>query len=137
MDTPLRLKLAFRRVQDEITGQPRSGRALVPNLFELELVGVDYQGWIDELRERINGGNYTPGPIEICPAPKSGHMVRPGSRLGLTDRVVYTAAIGACLREIDAATRWSQKTIDFSTWLNPRDLTKRDWLVSPFASWDG
>jgi hypothetical protein len=54
----------------------------------------------------------------------------------LTDRVVYTAAVGACLPAIDAATRWSQRTIDFATWLNAKQLNRRDWLVSPFAAWD-
>jgi hypothetical protein len=136
VDTNLRLKLAFRRVQDEITNQPASGRALVPNLFELELVLTDYEAWIDDLSAAISGAGWAPGPIEICPAPKTGGLVRPGTRLGVADRVVYTAAVGACLKRIENVTRWSQKTVDFGTWLKPQNLNRREWLASPFAGWN-
>ena len=105
-------------------------------MFELELVETDYKGWINELKRQVVNGSYVPGPIEICPAPKGGGLVRPGVRLSLADRVVYTAAVGACLRSIHAATTWSQKTIDFAPRLNPKALNKQHWMLSPFIGWD-
>jgi hypothetical protein len=134
MKSSLRLKLAYRRVRDELRDQPRSGRALVVNPFEIELVEVDYKGWIDELTRRVEGGSYVPGPLEVSAAPKGGGLVRPAVRLGIGDRVVYTAAVGACLRKILDETNWSQKKIDFALRLNSNPIA-RDWIRSPFLGW--
>jgi Reverse transcriptase (RNA-dependent DNA polymerase) len=131
----LRLKLAFRRVRDELTDQPKSGRAFVANPFELDLIEADYEGWIKDLRQQIRVGSFSPGPIEYCYAPKGGGLVRPGVRLGIADRVVYTAAVGACLGKIHAATKWSQRSVDFAMRVNGRALSKREWLNAPFLGW--
>jgi len=133
----LKLRLAFQRACDEITEQPKSGRAFVANPFELELIGVDYDGWVKTLAAQLKAGEYTPGPIEYCNAPKSGGLVRPAARMQVADRVVYTAAVGACLKDIYRETRWSQKKIDFAVAINPKGLSARHWLLAPFAGWDG
>jgi hypothetical protein len=136
MAKPLRTRLAFQRVRDELLAQPKSGRAFVANQFELELIGIDYDGWIEDLAHQVHDGRYSPGPIEYCNAPKGAGLVRPGARLQIADRVVYTAAVGACLPRINSATRWSQKRIDFAPRINPNGLSKRHWLLAPFVGWD-
>jgi hypothetical protein len=136
MATTLRPRLAFQRVRDELHEQRKTGRAFVANQFELDLVEGDYGAWIKEVTRELKAGRYAPGPIEYCNAPKGGGLVRPGVRLQVVDRVVFTAAVGACLRRIYAATRWSQGTIDFATQINPNALSKRSWLFSPFTGWD-
>lgn len=136
MPTSLRPRLAFQRVRDELLDQPKSGRALVANHFELQLIEIDYASWIKELARDLRDGHYSPGPIEYCNAPKGRGLVRPGVRMQIEDRVVYTAAVGACLRKIYAATRWSQKKTDFAPRINPGALSKRHWLLAPFVAWD-
>lgn len=131
----LRLRLAFQRVRDELLEQPKSGRAFVANRFELSLIEVAYGDWITNLRAELGSDIWTPGPVEFCNAPKGRGLVRPGVRMAIRDRVVYTAAVGMCLRNIDAQTRWSQKRIDFATQINSNKLSKREWLRSPFVGW--
>ena len=132
----LKLRLAFQRVRDELLEQPKSGRAFVANAFELDLVAVDYDGWIKELAASLKSGDYAPGPIEYCNAPKGADLVRPAARMQITDRVVYTAGVGACLRDIHRETRWSQNKHDFAVGINPKGLATRHWLLSPFVGWD-
>jgi Reverse transcriptase (RNA-dependent DNA polymerase) len=133
---PLKLRLAFQRVRDELLDQRKSGRAFVSNAFELDLISVEYDVWIKELAAKLKAGDYLPGPIEYCNAPKGGDLVRPAVRMQIADRVIYTAGVGACLRDIYRETRWSQKKIDFAVRLNPKGLTARHWLLSPFVGWD-
>jgi hypothetical protein len=136
MPVKLKTRIAFQRVRDELLEQPKSGRAFVANQFELELIETDYDTWINDLNSQLREDTYAPGPVEYCNAPKGRGLVRPGVRLQIADRVVYTAAVGACLKQIFTATRWSQKRIDFAPRINPDGLTKRHWLLSPFTGWD-
>jgi hypothetical protein len=132
----LKLRLAFQRVRDELLEQPKSGRAFVANAFELDLVGVDYDGWVRELAASLKAGDYAPGPVQYCNAPKGAGLVRPGARMQIADRVIYTAGVGACLKDIYRETRWSQSKRDFAVGINPKGLSTRHWLLSPFVGWD-
>jgi hypothetical protein len=135
--TSLKLPLAYKRVRDELIEQPKSGRAFVANTFEQELVEVDLAGWLAELGLMLAADTYSPEAIELCGAPKGGGLIRPGARLSLSDRVVYTAAVGSCIKEIVAATRWSQGRIDFAPLFDPKKAHQQRWLRSPFAGWKG
>lgn len=131
----LDLALAFERVRDELRARPRTARALAHNPFEIELIELDLDSWIEVLDARLNNDEYVPGPIEVCDYPKGLGLVRPGSRLAIEDRVVATAAVGACLDQIDLATRWSQGSCDFAARLDPAHLNDRDWFRNPFKGW--
>lgn len=131
----LNFTLAFRRVADELTHQRKTGRAFVANPGELELAELNLDVWLSELRQRLLDGDYLPGPIEVCAAPKGSGLMRPGVRMTLADRVVYTAAVGGCLRHIVKATKWSQRKIDFAP-LFAEEFQKRHWLLEPFTGWD-
>jgi hypothetical protein len=136
MRSTLNLDLAYARVRDELVSQPKSFRALVTDPWELDLVEVDRDSWLANLGALVDSGQFVPGPVEVCDAPKGGGLVRPATRLHLADRVVYTAAVGACLPAIDQETRWSQGACDFAPRLDPSALGKREWLRSPFLGWD-
>jgi hypothetical protein len=131
----LDFSLAYERVLDELRDQPKTGRALAANPFELDLIELDRDTWLDTLAQRVADGLYVPGPIEVCDVPKAGGLVRPGVRLGVADRVAYTAAVGACIKHLDKATRWSQGSCDFATRLNPAKLDQKEWLRNPFRGW--
>lgn len=135
MATSLDFQLAYKRVWDELRDQPRTGRALALNPFELDLIEMDREGWLEALERQVVDGSYLPGPIEVCDVPKGGGLVRPGVRLSVADRVVYTAAVGACIDQLDRATRWSQGSCDFATRLNPAKLHEKEWLRNPFKGW--
>jgi hypothetical protein len=127
--------LAYKRVSDELSHQRKTGRAFVANPGEQKLAELDLGTWLSNLREEVVEGGYDPSPIEICGAPKGAGLIRPGVRMKLADRVVYTAAVGRCVRHIVKATKWSQKKIDFAP-LFSEEFQKRHWLLDPFPGWD-
>jgi Reverse transcriptase (RNA-dependent DNA polymerase) len=131
----LNLDLAFRRVRDELVEQPKSGRAFVANPFELALAEVDIEAWLRDIGARVEADAYVPGAIQLAGAPKPGDLIRPAARITLEDRVVYTAALGACLKEIVAATRWSQSKVDFAPSFDAKHTYQRRWLRKPFTGW--
>ena len=131
----LNFKLAYERVVDELDDQSRSGRAFVPNVFERELAEVDLSQWLEALEKEVRSGAFTPGPMSICPAPKGGHLVRPGARMSLRDRVVYTAVVGAIVPKFVAVAAWSQRKVDFAPLFHATQPTKRNWLVRPYLGW--
>lgn len=132
----LNLPLAYKRVRDELVEQPKSGRAFAVNAFEQELVETDLDPWLGTLKAAVVGGNYTPGALQICGAPKGGDLVRPGALISLSDRVVYTAAVGACVKRIVEATRWSQRKVDFAPLFHATHPHQRQWLLKPFKGWE-
>ena len=135
-DAALNFDLAYKRVQDELVDQPRSGRAFVANPFERELAELDLESWLAALKSDVIAGHYSPGEIELCGAPKGGDLVRPAARMSLADRVVYTAAVGSCVKYIVAATRWSQRTLDFAPLFHATHSHQRQWLLKPFLGWE-
>jgi hypothetical protein len=128
--------LAHRRVIDELDEQPKTGRALVENPYERELVETDLESWLDDLKTSVVNGTYTPGAVDLCGAPKGGDLIRPAARMALADRVVYTAAVGSCVKYIVRATRWSQRKIDFAPLFHATHPHQRQWLLKPFLGWD-
>lgn len=133
----LDLLLAYLRARDEIEDQRKSGRSFVCNPFERELVETDLDGWLDGVRELLRDGGYTPGPIELCGAPKGRDLIRPAVRMSLVDRLVYTAAVGACIPHIQEATDWSQMKTDFAPLFHKTHALKRDWVLNPYTGWSG
>jgi hypothetical protein len=129
------LELAYERVVKELRGQPKTGRVLIANPFEIELAEVGRSEWLAELGKTIETGKYAPGPIEFHDAPKGGGLVRPATQLGLADRIVYTAAVGACLPRIYKALSWTQGATNFAPRLDPAHLEGVDWLRSSFKGW--
>lgn len=127
--------LAFERVRDELRERPKTFRALAHNPFELDLIEFDLTEWLSKLEERVQESGYIPGGIDACDYPKGSNLVRPGSRLAVADRVVFTAAVGACIDQIDNATRWSQGGCDLACRLDPARLHGRRWFRNPFKGW--
>jgi hypothetical protein len=133
----LNFELAYKRVSDEITDQRKTGRAFVTTPFERELVEVDLASWLEGLRNSVLDRSYVGDDVEFCGAPKGEGLIRPGVRMSLADRVVYTAAVGGCVRQIVAATKWSQRRIDFMPLFHATQPQKRNWLLQPYVGWNG
>ncbi len=121
---------------DELVEQPKSGRAFVENEFERELAETQLDQWLKDLETTVVAEHYAPGAVELCGAPKGGDLIRPGARMALSDRVVYTAAVGSCLPRIVAATKWSQRTVDFAPLFHATRPYQRQWVLKPFLGWD-
>lgn len=133
----LNFDLAYKRVRDELKDQRTTGRAFIANPFEQELVELDLEGWLKGLKESVIDLSYVPGDLDLCGAPKGKELIRPGARMSLADRVVYTAAVGACVRQMVTATKWSQRRIDFAPLFHATKFGQRQWLLKPFVGWDG
>jgi hypothetical protein len=127
--------LAYKRVRDELVEQPKSSRAFVEHTFERELAETDLEGWLSGLKEDVTKGHYAPQPVGLSGAPKGGDLVRPAARMALADRVVYTAAVGSCVKHIVRATRWSRLKVDFATVFHKTRPHQRKWLLHPFEGW--
>jgi hypothetical protein len=128
--------LAYRRVRDELVEQPKSGRAFVEDPFERELAETDLEGWLADLKKAVIEGSYAPGAVDLCGAPKGGDLIRPAARMALADRVVYTAAVGSCVKPIVRAIRWSQRKVDFAPLFHRTHSHQRQWLLKPFLGWE-
>lgn len=133
----LNFPLAYKRVRDELVEQPKSFRAFVEIPFERELAEADLDGWLADLKGEVASGRYAPSAVVLCNAPKGGDLVRPAARMTLADRVVYTAAVGSCVKYIARATRWSRLKVDFATVFHKTRPHQRKWLLNPFEGWNG
>lgn len=131
----LNFELAYKRVCDELVEQHRTGRAFVSNPFERELAETDLDSWLADLQAMVVDGTYAPGAVELCGAPKGGDLIRPGARMALADRVVYTAAVGACVGHIVRNTKWSQRITDFAPLFHATRPHQQRWLLQPYLGW--
>jgi hypothetical protein len=71
----LDLDLAWRRVKADVN----DARSFVYYPLELELVEVDKESWLNQLRDKVAAG-YRPHSAVITDIPKGNGAVRPGDR---------------------------------------------------------
>jgi hypothetical protein len=116
------------------TRADEDGRLFVRHPYESHLIDVDSEAWVNELHTALEQGRYEPGPMDICDAPKSPVMVRPGGLLNFTDRVVFAACVGLCLPSLHRALQEPPKVFDLSNQLSSNP-SKAAWLKSRFECW--
>lgn len=123
------LELALKRVRaDEID------RVFVRHPYERALIDVDSEAWLDNLGTALEQSKYQPEPMDICDAPKSPMMVRPGGLLNFADRVVFSACVDLCLPSVRRSFLQLPETYDLSNQLSD-DSLKTAWLKSRFECW--
>lgn len=127
--TLLNLQSALSRVR--LDHEER--REFVERPHEFSLVGIDEDGWLQNLRAKIVTG-FAPSAAIVADIPKGAGAVRPGALLTLEDRVVYAAAVAAALPQVFAALEWSQGNIDFAYLLNRPGA--RTWFKTQFNGWN-
>jgi hypothetical protein len=120
---------AWRRVKSDI-----KTRVFIRHPYSVSLIEFDLAQWLEICLDAIRNDRYSPSAMFVCDVPKGKGLVRPGSHLSYTDRLVYTACVGACFPAIHAKLIWSQGGIDFSYRLaiNPQDV---EWLRDRFSGW--
>ena len=125
----LDLNTAWRRVKDDI-----ANRVFIRHPYSVALLESDLEDWLAVRRELIRTNRYVPDSAFVCDVPKENGLIRPGAHLSYTDRLVYTACVGACFPAIHKTLKWSQGTTDFSYRLaiNP---TSPKWLRDRFTGW--
>jgi hypothetical protein len=125
----LNLGVAWRRVKYDL--KHRSFLALP---YEVELIETDLDGWLGSIDTSLRSDTYNPGPMVVCDVPKPGFLIRPGSHLSLADRVVYTAAVGACFAQIHGSLQWAQGAVDFAYPISRRS-ERRVMASQPIPGW--
>jgi hypothetical protein len=125
----LDLSLAWKRVKSDIQNK----REFVRHPYEIILVEADLEGWLEHLRQEIRAG-FNPSAPTIADIPKGRGAVRPGALLGLNDKLVYAACVGAALPAIYSSLEWSQGIVDFGYQL-AKDHGKTEWLQDSFQGW--
>src|SRR5579872_5524695 len=125
----LDLATAWRRVKDDI-----ANRVFIRHPYSVDLVESDLNGWLQVRMELLQSGRYFPDSAFICDVPKENGLIRPGAHLSYTDRLIYTACVGACFPAIHQTLKWSQGTTDFSYRLAANPSNPR-WLRDRFTGW--
>lgn len=125
----LDLRIAWRRVKDDI-----ANRVFIHHPYSVSLVESDLDGWLGARLEMIRADRYVPDSAFICDVPKDNGLIRPGAHLSYTDRLVYTACVGACFPTIHKTLKWCQGRIDFSYRL-ATDPANPKWLKDRFSGW--
>jgi retron-type reverse transcriptase len=126
----LDLDLGWTRTIADITER----RTFVRHPYELELVQIDLQAWLAQLRDLLRADRYYPSPMLFIDVPKGRGGVRSGAYLTLPDRVVYASLVAAALPNIERHLAWAQGTVDFSYQLR-RTRRGADWFRSRFLAW--
>ncbi len=125
----LDLHLSWRRVKHDM-----ANRVFIGHSYSVTLIESDLNNWLSSIRTRLSNGTYAPSPMFVCDVPKENGLIRPGSHLSYTDRLVYTACVGACFEPIHRHLKWSQGSIDFS-YIFAIDPKNPDWIRDRFAGW--
>ncbi len=107
-------------------------RVFTQSPFHEELVKIELESWINELRARLRAGRYNPTAPLMANVPKARGTVRPGIILPLEDQVVYAACVAACVPAIRRSVGWAENKVDFSYRLSHRN-TK--WFTSAYDGW--
>jgi hypothetical protein len=125
----LNIELAWRRAKLDI-----AERSFVRIPYEVSLIEIDAESWLDSLRESIRTNNYHPQSAIVCDIPKAKGAIRPAAYISPADRVIYNACVGACYAAIYQSTQWTNDKADFSTPLvfNPN---KTEWIRNQFSLW--
>ncbi len=129
MPSSINLALAWRRTKADL----QANRVFVRTPYEIELVEVNLDGWLDQLGQKTSA-DYHPSSAPMADVPKGNGAVRPAAILSLEDRTVYAALVGALSREIHSGLRWAQGTVDFSYQLS-QNLSSVRWLQNRFLNW--
>src|ERR1700746_3635914 len=110
-------------------------RVFVRHPYAVSVIELDLDRWLGDLLSTIRNDRYSPKSMYICDVPKGKGLIRPGSNLAFSDRVVFAACVGACFSAIHSRLLWSQGFVDFSYRLavNPANP---DWLRDRFTGWE-
>ena len=126
----LDLELAWRRVKHDIA----EDRVFIRHPYLLDLIEVNLNEWLEQLKERVAKGEFQPSPLRVCDVLKPKGAIRPGGDLWLADQVIYAALMADARPQIQAALQWGNPTPDFAYRLrdNPREVP---WFENFFANW--
>jgi hypothetical protein len=126
----LDLNTAWSRMKRDV-----DNRVFIRHPYAVSMIELDLEGWLQHRLTAIRNDQYSPSPMFVCDVPKANGLIRPGSHLSYTDRLVYTACVGACFSEIHERLRWSQGSVDFSYRL-AADPRSSNWLRDRFTGWN-
>ena len=125
----LDVHLAWKRLKHDI-----ADRAFIGHPYNVSLIEFDLEKWLQLHLHAIANDTYSPKPMFICDVPKENGLIRPGSHLAYSDRLVYAACVGACFGEIHRTLKWSQGEIDFAYML-AIDAKNPEWTRDRFVGW--
>ena len=125
----LDLRTAWGRVKDDI-----ADRVFIRDPYSISLVDSDLEAWLEHRLSLIRDDKYVPESAYICDVPKGSGLIRPGAHLSYTDRLIYTACVGACFPAIHQRLKSSQGKTDFSYRLAALPSNPK-WLKDRFTGW--
>ncbi len=125
----LDLRTAWGRVKDDI-----ASRVFIRDPYSISLVESDLEALLEHRLSLIRDDKYVPESAYICDVPKGSGLIRPGAYLSYTDRLIYTACVGACFPAIHQRLKSSQGKTDFSYRLAALPSNPK-WLKDRFTGW--
>lgn len=124
------LELAWTRVKKD-----SSDHYFTNHPFEIDLIENELDNWLEELLEKFNSSNYYPSSLYTCDVPKSHGLIRRGSKLQLSDAVIFYALIGISMEQIYHSLDWARGIVELSYQLEP-EYQRTNWIKNRFRCWN-
>jgi hypothetical protein len=121
------MRLAYARMRAD-----NDWRVFYRHPFELSLVEVSVDDWLDEVQALTDAGAYVAEPAPPLEVPKPGWHIRPGLALSLRDQLAYHYATLKAAPAVTPPLDWSAYTVRFSYRVAN---SGKDWFEKEFQGW--
>jgi hypothetical protein len=125
------IKLAWSRVQNDL-----KNKHFISPLFLPDILRVDIDNWLSELKIKVENKLYQYHPMEIIEIPKGNGLIRPGSLLSIDDNIVYAALVQECYINVFARIEWAQNEVDFAYIIHPDNLKTNNFYKKQLLCWN-
>jgi hypothetical protein len=121
------VRLAYERVKAD-----NRWRVFYRHPFELALVGVSPDSWLEEVEQLVDSARYVAEPAPPLEVAKPKWHVRPGLALSLRDQLAYHYASLKAAAVVAPLLEWSAYTVRFSYRVARGG---REWFEKEFQGW--
>jgi hypothetical protein len=101
----------------------------------LDLIEANRDEFIEDLKEKLDNGEYSPSRSKIIDAPKGGWRVRPATWLSIEDSVVFTALVLDIFEDIQEKLTETKGDIRISHQIIDDFLDTEEWFEGRTNTW--
>ena len=120
-------RLAYERVKAD-----NGWRVFYRHPFEMALVDVSPDSWLEEVEQLVDSAGYVADPAPPLEVAKPNWHVRPGLALSLRDQLAYNYATLKAAAAVGPLLEWSAYTVRFSYRVA---RAGREWFEREFQGW--
>ncbi|MFA4852132.1 MAG: RNA-directed DNA polymerase [Bacteroidales bacterium] len=124
--------LAWNRVKKDLKNRNFISPISIP-----EILQIDIDKWLADLKQKFESRNYQPHPMEIVEIPKGKGLIRPGSLLTIDDNIFYSSLVQECYLNVLTQIQWAQNSVDFAYIPTKENVKSADWYKEQLIGWNG